>query len=101
MTNTLQYIVLAIITMLLLGLGYFLFFHTSSQQAAANAIVADQLLLKTRVFIERRAQLQAVSINQSVFNDPRLTGLRSYTTTSDNPPLGRDALFDFTPEASE
>jgi hypothetical protein len=101
MTNTLQYIVLSIITVILLGLGYFLFFHTNSDQAEANAIVAEQLLIKTRVFIERRAQLETVAINQAIFSDPRLTSLRTYTTPGENPPLGRSTLFDFTAEVAE
>jgi hypothetical protein len=55
--------------------------------------MADQMLLKTQVFIERRAKLDQVAITSELFSDPRFTSLRSYSPALAEQTLGKPTLF--------
>jgi hypothetical protein len=80
----------------LLVLGYLLFVQPSQFDLAGGAVdpLADGVLVKTQVFIERRAQLDQVTIDSTLFSDPRFTTLRSYTSALSTQSLGKSSLFE-------
>ncbi len=80
----------------LLYLGYTLFVQGDQfalEEGAVNPM-ADAVLLKTQVFIDRRAKLDQVTIDGRLFADERFTSLRSYTAALSNQELGKTSLFD-------
>lgn len=80
----------------LLAIGYFLFVQQDqfSLNAEDTNPLADQVLAKTQVFIQRRASLDAVEISPKLFSDARFTSLRSYTSNLSDQSLGKSSLFD-------
>jgi hypothetical protein len=80
----------------LLVLGYLLFVQPSQFSLDEGSVnpLADSVLAKTQVFIERRAQLDQVSIDSTLFSDPRFTGLRSYTAALSTQSVGKSSLFE-------
>jgi hypothetical protein len=83
----------------LAALAYFLFVQPDQFELEAGGVnpVADAVLAKTQVFIERRAQLDAVSINTDLFADERFTGLRSYSSALADQAIGKNSLFQLPP----
>ncbi len=91
-----QKIILGVGAIGLLYLGYTLFMQPNQfalEEGAVNP-VADGMLNKTQVFINRRAQLDQVSIDSKLFTDERFTALRSYTAALSNQSVGKSSLFD-------
>ncbi len=80
----------------LIALAYFLFFQPSQfeLEAGESNPLADAVLAKTQVFIELRAKLDTVVIDSDLFADERFTGLRSYSSTLADQPIGKTSLFD-------
>jgi hypothetical protein len=91
-----QKIILGVGAIGLLYLGYTLFVQGDQFALSEGAVnpLADAVLLKTQVFIERRAQLDQVAIDGQLFADERFTSLRSYTAALSNQELGKSSLFD-------
>lgn len=97
-----QKIILGIGALGLFYLGYVLFFQ-SNQFALDDEYVnsaTENLVAKTQVFIERRAQLDSVSLDGGLFTDERFTSLVSYTTTLSNQTVGKTSIFDLPNEIS-
>lgn len=91
-----QKIILAVGALGLIYLGYTLFVQPNQfalEEGATNPL-ADGVLLKTQVFIERRSQLDRVTIDSKLFTDERFTALRSYTAALANQTVGKSSLFD-------
>ncbi len=91
-----QKIILGVGAIGLLYLGYTLFMQGDQfalEEGATNPL-ADAVLVKTQVFIERRAQLDQVSIDGGLFADERFTSLRSYTAALANQEVGKTSLFE-------
>ncbi|MFN3693077.1 MAG: hypothetical protein ACK4SL_03210 [Candidatus Paceibacteria bacterium] len=91
-----QKIILGVGAIGLLYLGYTLFMQGDQfalEEGATNPL-ADAVLMKTQVFIERRAQLDQVSIDGGLFADERFTSLRSYTAALANQEVGKTSLFE-------
>ncbi len=91
-----QKLILGVGAIGLLYLGYTLFMQGDqfALDAGATNPMADAVLLKTQVFIERRSQLDQVTIDGGLFADERFTSLRSYTAALSNQELGKSSLFD-------
>lgn len=91
-----QKLILGVGAIGLLYLGYTLFMQGDqfALDAGATNPMADAVLLKTQVFIERRSQLDQVTIDGGLFADERFTSLRSYTAALSNQELGKASLFD-------
>lgn len=87
----------------LIFLGYLLFVQPSQFALDGGAVdpIADGVLAKTQVFIERRALLDQVSIDGSLFTDPKFTALRSYTTALSSQSLGKSSLFELPPSLED
>lgn len=69
------------------------------QRDAANLVLggavpaSESVLANTQVFMQRRAQLEQLSIDGTLFTDPRFRSLRSFTTPVPERPIGRDNPF--------
>lgn len=87
----------------LIALGYFLFVQPSQFGLEGGAVdpLADSVLVKTQAFIGRRAQLDQVTIDASLFSDARFTSLRSYSSEVGTLPLGKNSLFELPPELDD
>ena len=96
MTQTLKNLLVLIVFITLLALGYYLFTERDAVTLtlSGTAEVSPDLLEKTQVFIERRAALEARTLDMSLFTDPAFTSLRSYTTEVPNQTIGRSNIFD-------
>jgi hypothetical protein len=83
----------------ILFLGYLLFVQPSQFALDGGAVnpLADSVLAKTQVFIERRIQLDQVVLDSSLFTDPRFTSLRSYTAALSTQSIGKTSLFEMPP----
>ncbi|MCU0678629.1 MAG: hypothetical protein MUF19_03550 [Candidatus Pacebacteria bacterium] len=99
MSQLLQKIFITVGAAGLLFLGYVLFVQPSQFALDDSAVnpLADSVLAKTQIFIERRAQLDQVSIDSALFTDPRFTSLRSYTSALSNQSVGKSSLFELPP----
>jgi len=94
MASSFQNILIAIVGLVLVGFGYYLFVSDSNNALTdASSPVDDQILQKTQVFIERRARLEAVNITSEIFNDPRFTTLQTNTTLLPEQPIGNQNIF--------
>ncbi len=96
MTDTLKNLLVLAGFIVVLGMGYFMFTQssTSSWSLVHDVEVSPVLLEKTQVFIERRAELEARTLDVSLFRDPAFTSLRSYSTDVPDQPIGRANIFD-------
>lgn len=96
MTDTLKNLLVLAGFIAVLGVGYFMFTQNSTTTGSLfdREKVSPVLLEKTQVFIERRAELEARTLDVSLFQDPAFTSLRSYTTEIPEQPVGRSNIFD-------
>jgi hypothetical protein len=103
MSQLLQKIFITIGAAGLIFLGYLLFVQPSQFSLDGGAVnpLADSVLAKTQVFIERRTQLDQVTLDSSLFTDPRFTALRSYTVALSAQSVGKTSLFDLPPSLAE
>ena len=59
----------------------------------SNDQVLQNMLSNSRLFIERRQELEAVSLDVTFFEDERFTSLSSYTRPVTEQPVGRSDPF--------
>ncbi len=78
----------------LLVLAYYLFIQPSPELVTGEADAQSAAVLaQAQLFIERRAQLEATTLNTAFFDDERFTSLRSYKTPEPDQLLGKPDLF--------
>ena len=96
MSQTLKNLLVLAVFIILIVLGYFMMTQRSAGtlSLAIGEDVSPVLLQKTQIFIERRAALQARTLDMSLFTDPSFTSLRSYATEVPEQPVGRTNIFD-------
>ena len=96
MTQTLKNLLVLIVFVVLVALGYYLFTQRDSAVLSfvKSTDVSSTLLEKTSVFIERRAELEGLTLDMSLFTNPAFTSLRSYTTEIPDQSIGRSNIFD-------
>ena len=96
MSSTTHNILIGLLAIVLIGMGYYLFGRESSFELSADAVnpVDDQILLKTQIFIQRRAMLEGVSINAELFADARFNTLQTNTPALPEQPVGKPLLFE-------
>lgn len=86
---------------ILLALGYYLFFAPGNSVLVGNTEPLNTtLLLQTQEFIERRQQLDIVTLDTALFTDPRFTSLRSFETPVAPQAMGKNSVFDGSQAAS-
>lgn len=96
MSQTLKNLLVFALFISLVVLGYFMFTQRNSGGLAivGGTTVSVELLARTRIFIERRAALQSLNLDTSLFTNPAFTSLRSYTSDVPDQSIGRDNIFD-------
>jgi hypothetical protein len=94
-------IILALVT-IAFG-GYFVFVQNNSTtlDTGSSTQSFETMLLNTQVFIERRQELDGISLDLSIFENPKFTSLRSFTGDIKEIPLSRpDPFADVTTRSS-
>lgn len=74
--------------------GYY--FYTQSKNASLNTgdvALTEDMMLATQVFIERRAILDRVRLDTTVFDDPVFRSYRSFREPLEEEPYGRSNPF--------
>lgn len=74
--------------------GYY--FYSQSKNASLNTgtvSLTEEMMLSTQVFIERRAILDQVRLDTSLFDDPVFRSYRSFREPLQNEPYGRSNPF--------
>jgi hypothetical protein len=76
-------------------LGYYLFVASnSSTLVTSNGVVAEQVQMETRVFLDRLNELKTIELDTSILtSDSRLRGLVDYGTPSRPSEVGRPDPF--------
>lgn len=82
--------------LILLALGYFLFIERNgvSLDILTQGNLSEQLVANSQIFIERGNTLRQTRIDLSLFDDPRFSSLRSYSTPVPGQPIGKQNIFD-------
>jgi 16S rRNA C967 or C1407 C5-methylase (RsmB/RsmF family) len=84
---------LLLIVLTLAAGGYYWYTQNDSMSVAENEQVIADMLSNTQVFIDRRQQLERISLNLSLFEDPVFRSLQSYRTEIQPQSIGRDNPF--------
>lgn len=89
--------VLIILTVIVLvAIGYYMLKERGSNSLSLNNAdaISDQLLTQTQVFIERRNQLESISFDFEIFNNPNFSSLVSYSGDVPEQVVGKSNIFD-------
>lgn len=96
MTQTLKNLLVLAGFIAVVGIGYYLF--TQQDGAVLSLVkgpdVSAELLSKTSVFIEHRAELENLKLDTTIFANPSFISLRSYTSEIPEQQVGRTNIFD-------
>lgn len=76
-----------------LAYGAYVFFIQGDTVLDNGIALTDEVLLETQVFIERRALLDTISIDASLFEKPVFRSYRSFSETVKSEPFGRSNPF--------
>lgn len=93
MSPTMKNIVVPLLAVTLTYAAYVFFIQNDSAAIDDGAILTDDVLLRTQVFIERRALLGTVSIDVALFEDPVFRSYRSFSEAVESEPVGRTNPF--------
>lgn len=66
---------------------------TATISFSNNDAMMSSMLANSQLFIDRRQQLELVSLDTSLFTDPRFTSLRSFAEPLQEQPIGRTDPF--------
>jgi len=96
MTQTVKNIIAVVILGGVGLLGYILFMQkdTNSLMFGQDSVVSDVLIVQARTFVQKRQRVEAVTIDATVFTDPRFTTLTTYTVPVVAQPVGKTSLFE-------
>ena len=92
MSPTMKNIVVPLLGITLAYAAY-VFFIQGDTLVDNGATLTDDVLLRTQVFIERRAMLDRVSVDLALFEDPVFRSYKSFSTPVDDEPFGRNNPF--------
>lgn len=95
MSASLKYILIALGLATLVFAGYYFFIGSggATLSFSNNDAVMSNMLANSQLFIDRRQQLEQVSLDTSLFTDPRFTSLQSYAAQLEEQPIGRTDPF--------
>ena len=101
MSPTMKNIVVPLLAVTLTYAAY-VFFIQGDTVIDEGATLTDDVLLRTQVFIERRALLSSVVIDAALFEDPVFRSYKSFSDAVESEPFGRSNPFGRTgiPESS-
>ncbi len=96
MSSTLKNGLVFLFVLVLIALGYFMIIQRNAGTLSFTSVsaVSGDLLLSTQIFIDRRAELEARTLDLTLFTDERFTSLRTYATPIPDQLVGRTNLFD-------
>lgn len=95
MSPLIKNIATALVALSLAYVGYYLYTQNQGSGLDLNGGVdsTEQMLTNTRVFIERRALLDEVTLDTDIFMDPVFQSYRSFRNPEVEAPVGRDNPF--------
>ena len=95
MSNTLKNILVAVIFFALLFAGYFAYQQRDAAELnfTEDETVRSNALANAQVFIQRRALLDSIEFDTSLFEDPRFRSFESFTNPLPEQPVGRENPF--------
>ena len=82
-----------IILLVVAAAGIYFYVQRDSANLVIDVSMSESIIASTQVFMQRRAQLEQLSIDNSLFTDLRFRSLRSFTTPIPERPVGRDNPF--------
>jgi hypothetical protein len=96
MSDTLKNLVVGILFIGVVAAGYFMYTQRDSATLSLDGMSprSEDLIARTQIFIDRRAELEALKLDVTFFQDPRFSSLRSYSTVVPDQTVGRANIFD-------
>lgn len=82
-----------IILVLVAAAGVYFYIQRDSTTLVTDVSASESVVASTQIFMQRRAQLEQLAIDNTLFTDPRFRSLRSFTTPVAERPVGRDNPF--------
>ena len=73
--------------------GYYFYAQQASSDPMADDFALQEMLASTEVFIVRSQELDQMSFDLTVFEDPRFRTLRSFSNPVQEQPVGRTDPF--------
>lgn len=95
MSSNIKNIIVPLLAVTLAYAGY-VFFIQGGTVPNEGAVLTDEVMLRTQVFIERRALLNTVSVDTALFEDPVFRSYRSFSNEIPDEPIGRFNPFSIT-----
>lgn len=86
-------VIILVLVVAAAGIYFYLERDTMDLSLDGSSGAADSVTTNTMLFMQRRAQLEKLSIDNTLFIDPRFRALRSFTTPVPERPVGRDNPF--------
>lgn len=95
MTTIVKNLLIAVSLVLVAVAGYFMFTQSTATSLSfeADDTVITNMQANSRLFIERRKQLNEIEFETSFFSDPRIINLQSFNAPIVEQPVGRDNPF--------
>lgn len=95
MNSSLKNIIVLLVILTFAFAGYYIFVQNNNSQvdSISDTTVTDEMLAKTSLFIERRAILDSITLDTSVFEDPLFISYRNFTLPIFEQPVGKTNPF--------
>lgn len=96
MSDTLKNLVVGILFIGVVAAGYFMYTQRDSATLTLDGMSprSEDLVARTQVFIDRRAELETLKLDIAFFQDARFSSLRSYSTIVPDQNVGRVNIFE-------
>lgn len=95
MSNTLKNILVALVFFVLLFAGYYAYQQRDAGQLrlGEDDTLSNNALANAQVFIQRRALLDSIEFDTSIFEDARFRSFESFSEPVPDQPVGRENPF--------
>ncbi len=95
MNSSLKNIIVLLVILTFAFVGYYIFVQDNNSQidSISDTTVTDEMLAKTSLFIERRAILDSITLDTTVFEDPLFVSYRNFTLPVFEQPIGKTNPF--------
>ena len=95
MNSSLKNIIVLLVILTFAFVGYYIFVQDNNSQidSVSDTTVTDDMFAKTSLFIERRAVLDSITLDTSVFEDPLFISYRNFTLPIFEEPVGKTNPF--------
>tara|TARA_B100000745_G_scaffold299149_1_gene249307 strand:+ start:1660 stop:1950 length:291 start_codon:yes stop_codon:yes gene_type:complete len=92
MTSALQNLLIIVGILLIAGIGYYLF-KQNQEEGLQNAQVDNQAAVRSAESLRRLNELQNITLDTTLFSDPRFTSFTSFTNEVAPEPYGKANPF--------